>query len=252
MATSSPQTQQRRITPHDTRKPCPSSSRVRCEISSARDFRLTARIGTLIHPPVPRAPRFRRHNRNLHFASAGWPAIHPRAAERTTVCSSPNRPAPEAVTSDRADVKATEALTFGAFLTHRSTLAPLLCQSGCVACAARRLREHLPVHGHQPDEILLSRQQVGLEPTQRRCQRRTPVPELWRPDETKGRVLRKTPSSDRVPSLSEEGDCPNLETASSASAGAAANNARATGVLFQRWEDCRMRKQYRWPYAQLA
>jgi len=26
------------------------------------------------------------------------------------------------------------------------------------------LREHLPVHGHQPDEVLLSGQQLGLKP----------------------------------------------------------------------------------------
>ena len=72
------------------------------------------------------------------------------------------------------------------------------------------LREHLPVHGHQPDEIFLSGQQVGLEPMQRRCQRRTPVPALWRPDETKGRVrchthrvvdvfVAREPAVDRLP-----------------------------------------------------
>ena len=52
------------------------------------------------------------------------------------------------------------------------------------------LRQHLPVHGHQPDEILLSRQQLGLEPMQRRRQGRTAVPDLGRPDETKCRVRR--------------------------------------------------------------
>ena len=37
------------------------------------------------------------------------PFIHPRAAERTKLCSSHNRPAPEAVTSARADVRPTGA-----------------------------------------------------------------------------------------------------------------------------------------------
>ena len=50
------------------------------------------------------------------------------------------------------------------------------------------LRKHLPVQ--QPDEILFSRQQLGLEPMQGRRQRRTAVPEFLRPDETKGRVRR--------------------------------------------------------------
>ena len=35
------------------------------------------------------------------------------------------------------------------------------------------LCEHLPVHGHQPDEIILSGQQLSFEPMQRRDQRRT-------------------------------------------------------------------------------
>ena len=72
------------------------------------------------------------------------------------------------------------------------------------------LCEHLPVHGPQPDEILLLGQQLGLEPMQRRCQRRTAVPELWRPDEAKGWVRRhpdrvvevfvtREPAVDRLP-----------------------------------------------------
>ena len=52
------------------------------------------------------------------------------------------------------------------------------------------LCKHLPVHGHQPDEILLSGQQLSLEPMQRRGQRRTAVPERWRPDEPKCWVRR--------------------------------------------------------------
>ena len=40
------------------------------------------------------------------------------------------------------------------------------------------LREQLPVDGHQPDEILLLGEQLGLEPTQRRGQRRPAGPDL--------------------------------------------------------------------------
>ncbi len=72
------------------------------------------------------------------------------------------------------------------------------------------LCEHLPVHGPQPDEVLLSGQQLGLKPVQHRCQRRTPVPELWRSDEAKRRVRRhahrvveifvaREPAVDRLP-----------------------------------------------------
>ena len=66
------------------------------------------------------------------------PFIHPRAAERTKLCSSHNRPAPEAVTSARADVRPTGAPAFRAFLRHRSTLVPFLRQAGFVALAARQ------------------------------------------------------------------------------------------------------------------
>ena len=52
------------------------------------------------------------------------------------------------------------------------------------------LCEDYPVHSPQPDEIRFLGQQLCLEPMQRRCQRGTPVPELWRPDETKCRVRR--------------------------------------------------------------
>ena len=51
------------------------------------------------------------------------PFIHPRAAERTKLCSSHNRPAPEAVTSARADVRPTGAHAF----RHFSDTAPHLC-----------------------------------------------------------------------------------------------------------------------------
>ena len=58
--------------------------------------------------------------------------IHPRAAEPTKLSSSHNRPAPEAVTSARADVRPTGAPAFRAFLRHRSTLVPFLRQAGFV------------------------------------------------------------------------------------------------------------------------
>ena len=72
------------------------------------------------------------------------------------------------------------------------------------------LCKHVPVHGPQPDEILLVGQQLCLEPMQRRCQRRTPVPHLRRPDEAKRRVRRhahrvveifvaREPAVDRLP-----------------------------------------------------
>ena len=40
------------------------------------------------------------------------------------------------------------------------------------------LPNHIAVHGHQPDEVLLAGQQLGLEPMQHRGQRRAPVPPL--------------------------------------------------------------------------
>ena len=42
---------------------------------------------------------------DFRFAYPGWYLIHSTAAERTKFCSSHNRPAPEAVTSARADVR---------------------------------------------------------------------------------------------------------------------------------------------------
>jgi hypothetical protein len=47
-----------------------------------------------------------------------------------------------------------------------------------------RLSDHVAVHGHQPHEILLTGQQLGLEPMQSRCERSAAVPDLRRPDET--------------------------------------------------------------------
>ena len=81
------------------------------------------------------------------------------------------------------------------------------------------LREQLPVHRHQPDQILLSGQQFGLEPMQCRCQRRTPVPDLWRPDEAKCWVRRhahrvvevfvaREPAVDRLPQEIRQAELP--------------------------------------------
>ena len=60
-----------------------------------------------------------------------------RAAERTKLLSSHIRPAPEAVTSARADVRPTGAPAFRAFLRHRSTRVPFLRQAGFVALSPR-------------------------------------------------------------------------------------------------------------------
>ena len=53
-------------------------------------------------------------------------------------CSSQHRPASEAVSSARGDVRSTGGPVFPAFLRHRSTRGPFLRQSDCVACAARQ------------------------------------------------------------------------------------------------------------------
>jgi hypothetical protein len=48
-----------------------------------------------------------------------------------------------------------------------------------------RLGEHITVHRHQADEILLAGQQLGFKPVQRRRERGAPVPDLRRPDQPK-------------------------------------------------------------------
>ena len=59
---------------------------------------------------------------------------------------------------------------------HR-TLAGVHVEHDAIGAIERLgLREHVTVHGHQPDEILLLGQQLGLEPMQRRRQRRAAVP----------------------------------------------------------------------------
>ena len=59
---------------------------------------------------------------------------------------------------------------------HRA-LAGIHVEHDAVGSAERlRLSDQLAVHGHQPDEVLLASQQLGLEPMQRGSQRRTPVP----------------------------------------------------------------------------
>ena len=54
------------------------------------------------------------------------------------------------------------------------------------------LPDQVAVHGHQPDDIVFLGQQLGLEPMERRGQRRTPVPPLWGSDQTKRRICRET------------------------------------------------------------
>ena len=77
---------------------------------------------------------------------AGFPICLPQMAPLNTrrppsarnSCSSQHRPASEAVSSARGDVRSTGGPVFPAFLRHRSTLGPFLRQSDCVACAARQ------------------------------------------------------------------------------------------------------------------
>ena len=54
------------------------------------------------------------------------------------------------------------------------------------------LSDQVAVYGHQPDEVLLASQQLGLEPMQRRGQRRTSVPSLRRADQAERRIGRET------------------------------------------------------------
>ena len=163
--------------------------------------------------------------------AADGPFIHPngrRAHETFFVAQS--RPAPEAVTSARAAVQPTGAPAVRAFLRHRSTRVPFLRQAGFVALAARQpaqtgsaqiLRSMSPNSRRVRCPSASRRQEyrarpvgrlleVGLEPMQGRCQCRTPVAELWRPEETKGLVHRHThcvveifvarePAVDRLP-----------------------------------------------------
>src|SRR3984893_10180957 len=50
------------------------------------------------------------------------------------------------------------------------------------------LAQRLPVQRHQPDQILFLGQQLRLEPVQGRGQRRAPVPDPLRTDQSEGRV----------------------------------------------------------------
>lgn len=55
-------------------------------------------------------------------------------------------------------------------------------------CAVQRLglSDHVAVHGHQPHEVFFTGQQLGLEPMQRRRQRRTAVLLPYRPSPHNG------------------------------------------------------------------
>src|ERR1700730_9061277 len=69
------------------------------------------------------------------------------------------------------------------------TLAGVTVEHDAVAAVQRlALPQRLPVERHQPDQILFLGQQLGLEPGQGRGQRRAPVPDPLRTDQSEGRV----------------------------------------------------------------
>jgi hypothetical protein len=77
-------------------------------------------------------------------------------------------------------------------LTMHRALAGIQVEHRAVGSVPRlAMSDHIAVHGHQPDEVLLASQQLGLEPMQRGGQGRTPVPSLRRSS-------RPTPSSKRA------------------------------------------------------
>ena len=55
-----------------------------------------------------------------------------------------------------------------------------------------RLSDQIAVHGHQPDEVVVTGQQLGLEPVQRRGQRRAPVPPRRRANQAERGIGRET------------------------------------------------------------
>jgi NAD(P)-dependent dehydrogenase (short-subunit alcohol dehydrogenase family) len=84
----------------------------------------------------------------------------------------------------------------GTFLcTHAATRLLRHSTAGRLGSVERLgLSDHVTVHSHQPDKVFLSGQQLRLEPMQRRCQRRTAIPHLRRPDQAKrwiGREARR-------------------------------------------------------------
>jgi hypothetical protein len=75
---------------------------------------------------------------------------------------------------------------------HRA-LAGIHVQDNAVGSVCRLdLSNDITVHSHQPDQIFLSGQQLGLEPMQRRRQRRATIPDLRRSDQTKRGVSRES------------------------------------------------------------
>ena len=75
---------------------------------------------------------------------------------------------------------------------HRA-LAGIHVEYDAGGVAARLGRsDQVAVHGHQPDEVVFTGQQFGLEPMERGGQGRTPVPPRRRSDQTKGRIGRET------------------------------------------------------------
>jgi hypothetical protein len=80
------------------------------------------------------------------------------------------------VIADRLEV----AVVGAAFLLSMHwALAGIHVEQDAVGSVQRLgLPNHVAVHGHQSDEVLLARQQLGLEPVQGGRQRRTPIPSL--------------------------------------------------------------------------
>ena len=88
-------------------------------------------VNSRVHPKYPRFPICLPQMAPLYTR---------RPPSARNACSSQHRhrPASEAVSSARGDVRSTGGPVFQAFLRYRSTRGPLLRQSDCVAGAARQ------------------------------------------------------------------------------------------------------------------
>ena len=94
------------------------------------------------------------------------------------------------VVADRREVPVVGA----AFLLpmHRA-LAGIHVEHDAVGSVERLcLSDQVAVHRHQPIEVVITGQQLGLEPMQSGRQGCTPVQPRRRPDQTKGRIGRET------------------------------------------------------------